>query len=422
MVELKAKKSNVDLLIKSMKLLSRMNPGLNDTAYFRMVSDYYMRVRDARQNGDFVVAHTNFLPVELLHAMDIVPLDLEFTGFMMSLFTGNCGEILSHTREMGYAPEICSVHRLIAGAVDMGIIPPVDAVISSNLVCDNGIKTAELIMGLNRCPGFIFDYPFHATSAARKFIISEMRSLIDFLEKVSGHKTDWAKLSAAIVEINEQLEALRLIHECCRKVPSPFFPGDFPKLEVTNYMLAGMPELTRYYQGICRNLAESVSAGKGFANPERFRLMGLMIPPWYLQSKIDGILQENGAALVCYPNILDWRQEIHLDPERPLESIAQKWAACPPLRTFGPFDERALGPLRQSVKDYRIDGVLNLVHLGCRQTGATIKIIKDLLNGMDIPMMNIDCDMVDKTVTSEDEMRQKMEQFFELLEDRKESS
>ena len=43
---------------------------------------------------------------------------------------------------------------------------------------------------------------------------------------------------------------------------------------------------------------------------------------------------------------------------------------------------------------------------------------KDILNDMDVPMLTLDCDVVDPTFTSEEEVREKLEQFFELLEDR----
>jgi benzoyl-CoA reductase/2-hydroxyglutaryl-CoA dehydratase subunit BcrC/BadD/HgdB len=88
------------------------------------------------------------------------------------------------------------------------------------------------------------------------------------------------------------------------------------------------------------------------------------------------------------------------------------------MRTFGPLDERAIGPVRQAVKDYKIDGAVNFTHLGCRQMGPTLKVFKDVLDEVDVPLLNVDCDLVDATITSADEVRTKMEQFFELLEDR----
>ena len=43
---------------------------------------------------------------------------------------------------------------------------------------------------------------------------------------------------------------------------------------------------------------------------------------------------------------------------------------------------------------------------------------KDVLNEMDVPVLTLDCDIVDPTINTQAEVRQKMEQFFELLEDR----
>ncbi len=418
MISSRTSSDKIDQLIKCMKFLARLYRNQGHTHYYQMLADYFTRVRDARQNGDFVVAHTIFFPVEILRAMDIVPMHLEFTGSLMSLFGISTNDLLTRAAEMGLAPEICSAHRLIGGALDIGVLPPADAVVCSNLVCDSAIKTGELTMEYNHCPGFVFDYPFNQTEAADEFIIRELHDVIEFLEKVSGHKMDWNKLSEVVVEVDKQLAQIRRINELCKTVPSPFQPQDFLKFLVVDYMATGMPVITRYLEGLVSELSEMVAAGKGFANPERLRLMGLMIPPWHLQGDIDAVLKEHGAVIVYYPNLCDWGQEIHLDPEKPLESVAKKLAACSPMRMFGPLDERALNPVINGVKEYKINGAVNFAHLGCRQMGPTLKIYKDILDEQGIPVLNIDCDLIDATVTTADEVRNKMEQFFELLEDR----
>jgi benzoyl-CoA reductase/2-hydroxyglutaryl-CoA dehydratase subunit BcrC/BadD/HgdB len=418
MIGAQTSNDKIDQLIKSMKFLTRFYRNQSHTHYYQTIYDYYTHLRDARRNGDFVVAHTMFFPVEIFHAMDILPMHLEFTGYMMSLFGVSCADVLARASEMGLASEICSGHRLVGGALDMGTLPPVNAVVSSNLVCDNAIKTGELTMEFNHCPGYVFDYPFHQNEAGKQFIMRELNDVIGFLEKVSGHKMDWDKLAENIVETDRQIDLVRKINLLCKTVPSPFDPQDFLKFLCVDYMAAGSREITLYLEDLLNDLSAKVAAGKGFAEPERLRLLGLMIPPWYLQGDIDNILQEHGAAIVCYPNLCGWGEEVHLNPEQPLESLAQKLAMSPPMRTFGPMDERALNPVIRAAKDYKIDGVVNFTHLGCRQMGPTLRFFKDTLDELDIPVLNIDCDLVDASITSADEVRQKMEQFFELLEDR----
>lgn len=410
--------NKIDQLIRYMKFLTRFYRNQPHVHYFRMLLDYFTALHEAGQNGGFVVAHTIFFPVEIFQAMDLVPMHLEFTSSLMSLFGIDCSDLLAEAAGMGLPTEICSAHRIIGGALKKGALPKANAVVCSNLVCDNAIKSGELTMEFNHCPGFVFDYPFNKSEAAEKFIVSELKDVIAFLENSSGHKMDWNKLSESIDHTNRQIGLMRRINQLCKSVPSPLQPQDFIKFLVVDYMGAGKSETTLYLQKLSEDLAAKVAGGKGFANPERLRLMTTMLSPWYLQGAIDDILGEHGAAMVCNPNLSDWREEIYLDPQKPLESIAKKLAASSPMRMFGALDKRAIDPFISCVKEYQIDGVINFNHLGCRQMGPTFKIYKDVLDQLDVPILNIDCDLVDPTITSADEVRQKMEQFFELLEDR----
>jgi benzoyl-CoA reductase/2-hydroxyglutaryl-CoA dehydratase subunit BcrC/BadD/HgdB len=407
-----------DQLIRYMKFFPRFYRNQPQVHYFQMLHDYYAALRDARQNGGFVVAHTIFFPVEIFNALDLIPMHLEFTGSLMSLFGIDCSDLLAEAAKIGLPSEVCSAHRVLGGALMKGALPLVNAVVSSNLVCDNSVKSGELTMKFNNCPGFVFDYPFNRSDIADKFIIQELQEVIKFLEQVSGHKMNWGKLSENIAQTNLQIDLIRRINNLCKSSPSPFLPQDFIKLLVVDYMGAGRPETTLYLQSLCQDLSAKVTSHTGFVNPERLRLMSTMLSPWYLQGEIDAILSEHSASIVCNPFISDWREELNLEPEKPLESLAKKLRICAPLRMYGAFDKRAIEPIISCVKEYKIDGAINFNHLGCRQMGPAFKIYKDILDELDVPTLNIDCDLVDPSITSADEMRQKMEPFFELIEDR----
>lgn len=85
---------------------------------------------------------------------------------------------------------------------------------------------------------------------------------------------------------------------------------------------------------------------------------------------------------------------------------------------YGPLSQQALQDIVDSAEQYKVDGAIYWAFLGCRHTSATIKIIKETLNEIDIPMLTIDCDLVDPTINSREDTRAKIEQFIELLEDR----
>jgi benzoyl-CoA reductase/2-hydroxyglutaryl-CoA dehydratase subunit BcrC/BadD/HgdB len=85
---------------------------------------------------------------------------------------------------------------------------------------------------------------------------------------------------------------------------------------------------------------------------------------------------------------------------------------------YGPFGQTAIRDIIDSAEQYKVDGAIYWAFLGCRHTCATIKIIKETLNNIDVPMLTIDCDLVDPTINSPEDTRNKLQQFVELLEDR----
>ena len=161
-----------------------------------------------------------------------------------------------------------------------------------------------------------------------------------------------------------------------------------------------------------------VREGKGAVSPERFRLMTLFVPPMHLMGFLERIAQEYGAVSVVEPLFTRWADG-RLDPTRPLESVARKSYLIPERYTmYGPLGERTSQDLVDSAEQYKVDGAIYWAFMGCRHTCATVKLFKDLLSEVDVPVLTLDCDIVDPTINSEGETRDKLEQFFELLEDR----
>jgi benzoyl-CoA reductase/2-hydroxyglutaryl-CoA dehydratase subunit BcrC/BadD/HgdB len=247
---------------------------------------------------------------------------------------------------------------------------------------------------------------------------SELRSLIAFLEKTSSRKMDWDKLSQSVVEMDKQIKLQTEIAELRKARPSPMSSRRFLELLTIDYMFAGQPEATQYLTMLKAELAEKVSKGIGAVNPEKFRLMTLFIPPLHLLPFIDGLFAEFGAVSAVEPLFSFWKYDT-LDPSKPLESVAKKSFMIPEARTmYGPLGDETRREITDRAREYQIDGAIYYAFIGCRHTCATIKMFKDLLNNMDVPVLTLDCDIADPTVNSQIEVRQKMEQFFELLEDR----
>ena len=409
-------------IIRACRLIKRMtaaNPNArkSQVLYYQMLIDYFTRLLNAKENGDFIAAHTVFFPSEIIYAMGLVPMHTETTTWMTSLFTGECGDILSAGSSLGLASEICTPHRGLAGAFAQKSLPAPDVMLWSNMVCDNTAKSGEMIMELCDCPGYFIDRPFQASADEKTYLTGELQGMVDFLEQHSGKKMDWDKLSEIVARMDRQIELIRQVNELRKAVPTPFSPTGFLELVTTDYLFPGQPESITYLETLVGELEEMVSLGKGAVPDERFRLMSLFIPPMYLMSFLEKISAEYGAVSVIEPFFTYWG-EGKLDPSKPLESVAEKSYMIPEARMYGPMDDRALGSITKCVEDYKVDGAIYYADVGCRHSCATIKLFKDTLNDSDVPVLTLDCDVVDPTVTSQEEFREKLERFFELLEDR----
>ena len=416
------RENKLNSIIRACRIIVKMNQAnpemrRSEAMYYQMLANYYTRLLNASKDGDFVAAHTVFFPAEILYAMDIVPMHTETTTWMIALFTGDSADMLAAGAELGLASEICSPHRGLAGAFAMGALPRPDAMLWSNLVCDNTAKSGELLMEINNCPGFFIDHPFQNSEDEERYLVGELNDMVHFLEEKSGRKMNWDQLAGIVAQMDRQIKLLREISELRKAVPTPFNPQGFLQLLTVDYLFPGLPEATVYLETLRDELAEKVKSGKGAVSPERFRLMSLFIPPMYLIGFLEKISQEYGAVSVTEPFFTYWGDG-ELDPAKPLESVAKKSYMIPEMRMYGPLDERALEGITDCAEQYKVDGAIYYADVGCRHTCATIKLFKDVLNRQDVPVLTLDCDVVDPTITSEEDVREKLEQFFELLEDR----
>jgi len=416
-------KNKIDLLVRTCRMLARMNRARpetrkSQTLYYQMLVDYYTRVNNAHREGKKIASHTVFFPTEILYAMDIVPMHTEMTTWLIALFLKEQAELLEKGAEQGLVPEICSPHRGVAGIFATNSIPRPDVILWSNLICDNTAKSGELMMELSGSPGFFLDNPFRNSPGEIDYLVGELQDMVTFLEEQTGNKMDWNKLSEMVERTRHEIELYREIGELRKAVPSPMNILGYLELLSADYMYPGQPEATQYLTLLRDELKEMVEQGKGAVSRENFRLMTLFIPPMHLMTSLARLFDERGAVSVVEPLFTLW-SEGELDPDNPLRSVAIKSFMIPERRSmYGPLDRQALDDITKSAEQYKTDGAIYWAFMGCRHTCATIKIIKETLSELDIPMLTIDCDIVDPTITSEEEATGKLEQFFELLEDR----
>jgi len=409
--------SKLDKVVSVMEGLAQRRKAQSATEggamYYDIVANSFRKVRDARDEGQPLVAHTIFVPTELLFAMDIVPFYLEGMCEITARVNG-MEDVFSAAKSAGFATEICSAHRLVDGTVLKGWMPRPDAFVWSNLVCDLTLKTGDYLVKQYDRPGFYLDRPYRYDEDAVQYYVKELEALVSFLEEFTGRRLDWDRLKEVMEYSRQATELFREICELRKAVPSPMRNQHMIEMCLAQLLISGAPELVEFYRGIRDEVKVAVEGGVGLVPEEKYRLLTFFFYPAHIWKLLDAMQNEYGAVIVTEPHLTPWADG-EIDPGRPLESLARKAFALVDTGPLQPFLDKVL----REAEEYKAEGALYWAHIGCRQTCATTRIIKDALLERGIPTLVIDCDLADPTYVSGEQTKAKLEEFFELLDERK---
>ncbi|MEE9202138.1 MAG: 2-hydroxyacyl-CoA dehydratase family protein, partial [Dehalococcoidia bacterium] len=200
----------------------RSRPGLeSDARYYELMALYYGRVLSAREEGKLVVGHTTQVPTELMYALDMVPMFLEGAAVTMAVTSKSYEETFGQAKGMGFAPEICSVHRCIIASFTTGWAPRPDALVWCNQTCDNNVKSVDPMMQTLGIPGFFIDAPYYVGEKDIQYFSGELAEMVTFLEETSGRKLDWGRLEQSLRRAQQMVELHREVYELRGATPSP---------------------------------------------------------------------------------------------------------------------------------------------------------------------------------------------------------
>jgi len=391
---------------------AQRGPGAG-SMYYDLIADCFRRVQTARDEGKLLVGHTIFVPTEFLYAMDIVPYYLEGMCEIIARING-MEECFSAAKSAGFASEICSGHRLVDGTVVKGWMPRPDAFVWSNLVCDLTLKTGDFLSELYDRPGYYLDRPFNYNDEGFRYYVRELEELVHFLEDLTGRKMDWDRLGEIMENTRRSRDVFREICELRKAVPSPMQNQHMIEMILGQLLMSGSRELVTFYEAVRDEVKEAVERGEGIVAEERFRMMTFFFYPAYMWKMLDAIQHNYGAVIVTEPHLNTWA-DAPIDPSQPLESLARKAFALVETGALEPFIVKVL----KEVEEYKVDGAIYWAHIGCRQTCATTRIIKDtLMDQAGIPTLIVDHDLADPTYAPAEQLQDKLDEFFELLEER----
>ena len=399
----------------------KKNPTKSQLAYFDLYIDYLTKLQKARDEGGFIVAHATSIPAEILYAMDMTPILLVGTCFAITQCVKQHPKFMQVAKEYGISSDTCSAHRGIISHCLQGALPKPNVFIDVGSGCDAFSNSMKIAADLYDTPHYQVDAPYYGTERSIKYLAEQFEDMIRFLERESGRKMDWDRLSNSLHYSQRMAELWGEVWELRKAVPTPMDNRRAWETNWINWFFYGTPEGVKYWEVLRDELKERVEKGvSAFPDvKERFRILDLFMGPAF-DLRIEEWMQQEWGANIVAETLIYYKPGFKMEPEKPLESLAVRWYAGPIWSTVqGPVEDYNRVAV-QIAKDFKADAAVWWDQKDCRQAGA-IKLVEDALErDAGIPTVRIDLDITDPSFVSSDEVKENLSSFFEILESRKE--
>jgi benzoyl-CoA reductase subunit B len=268
----------------------------------------------------------------------------------------------------------------------------------------------------------------HITEGQIEYMVKQLKEeVIPKMEKVSGKKFDMERLSKMMVNSAKAEDLLVKILESAKHKPSPidaYFAGVYYIGPIFT-AFRGTEEAVEYYSELYNEVQDRMRLGLGPITPEgelkeeKFRLVVEGPPNWTNFREFWKIFYDVGAVIVAssYTKVggvydLGFRH----NPDEPLESLAKYCMGC---YTNMNLPQR-VNLLADYVKEYHADGFLINSIKSCNSFSAgQLMIMREIEQRAGVPVGFIESDLVDPRYFSYANIKNRLESYFQMLEQRK---
>ncbi len=418
----------------------------------RMSRELTLRAQRAKQEGK-LVAYTFIACAydEIIRAMDIVPMWTEnYAGICAA--KRDAQRFLEKAEAENFSRSLCTYALCGLGfdawRAELGEMPPdapwggqvkPDMMLGSGqMVCDPRNKWYQAAQHyMPDVPVYVVELPWPPYEADYdyrevqdyyiKYIVQQLSGLIGFLEKQTGKKMDWDRLSELVDLTDKTWNMIWEAYELRKAIPCPMDTGDAMNTMVPIAFMMGTQEAYDFFKDLYDELQHKIANREGVVPDEKYRLLwGGGLPAWFALNDFN-YFNSKGAVFpveTTYRNV-EAIYNFDVDLTRishPLEHIAWRW-----LKYWTYWYDRAkkrpgshpdVERLIQYIEDYRIDGVVMHEAFSCRTWHPGLIWQLNLLKKIyrDIPSLILESDIVDISSYSEADTRARIDAFIETLE------
>ncbi len=366
-------------------------------------------VADSLSHPDSYVWGNIFTPCEIiscfgLHTLSVECLSCYFSGYHLEDF------FIDYAQNTGIAPTLCSYHKTFVGAIDSGAVPVPQYAVTTSLSCDGNLNTFRYLEKRKGVPFTFLDIPYRDDEASVDYLADQLRTFVQKFENLTGKRFDEEKLRNAIrIENETRKELVRFF-----KLQSEhYYPGE---LISHLYMMMGMHLLigTQEFLDLIRFMIRDI---ENYPKFEGKKILWIHLLPFYQETLQSYFNASRKYQIIASDIILDSMEE--MDEERPFHALAKKI-----IRNMynGSYSHKAdmVAELAESLKP---DAVIQFCHWGCKQSSGGSILLKEKMKDMQIPMLILDGDGIDRRNSHDGQIRTRLEAFLEMLdEDSKEEA
>ena len=365
---------------------------------------------------------TSGAPVELLRVFDFYTVYPENHGAL-------CGaqklgpEICSKAEDRGYHPDLCSYARIdlghaFSGKTPAGRLPRPDLLFCCNNICQTVLYWYKELSHYWDVPLIVFDTPFNFKGIQEgdiRYMVSQFEEMIPRLEKISGRKFSDKRFKEIISLGSEASLTWGRVLATMKHSPAPMTIFDAFVHMAPVVSLRGLTVSLDYYRILLKELEDRIEKGIGAITKEKKRLMWDNIAVWFKLRDWSLLFAERGFNFVAATYTNAWAETIHyLNPESPFESMARAYS----LVILNNNMDHRLKLMERMIRDYRIDGLVILSLRSCKPYSVGQYDIRRLLGErLGVKTLVIEADMTDFRTFSEEQIRTRLEAFFEQLEE-----
>ena len=384
-----------------------------------LVKDYYAKARQAKIDKKLVVWTILMPPIELLRAMDVVPMATEHYSYVLAV-KQKIVPYLELAEGLGYTRNVCSFHKAAIGfglAEEELMLPEPDFFVTATNACDGGVKVHIPIAERYKVPYYVIDSPYNTLEGGAssveedkvEYYKHQLKDLISMIEELSGTSFDEDKLKETVGLAKQATDLWLEINELRKSVPCPMSVAEEATTIYPLMQLLGTKEAVGFYQMLLNEVKERVQQGKGIVKDEKHRLLWLG-PIINYDTSLLNYFEEYGAVIVR--SDMDYIYIGDLDPETPFDSLAKKYIS----NFFNGIIENRIEMTKQMIRDYKIDGMVAYSHRGCRlYCGGSRAVMDAVSEEFNIPTLMIAGDLSDVRDYNKTEVRDQIDNFMDML-------